>query len=119
MGISYDPPSKKWNVVYEKTDYRTDYPIDNSSMPTLAKYGLFIHCNANTMGSNGKKTNKMQQNLHALWTQLMKAWDTNQQLNNNSTQWNNADITALRQQNTYKNQAYDNTVASGFFYSRR
>jgi hypothetical protein len=28
MGISYDPTSKKWNVVYEKTDYKTDYPND-------------------------------------------------------------------------------------------
>ena len=27
MGISYDPPSKKWNRQYEKTDYKTDEPI--------------------------------------------------------------------------------------------
>jgi hypothetical protein len=34
MGISYEPSSKKWNVVYEKTDYKTDYPSDgpNSSL---------------------------------------------------------------------------------------
>ena len=40
MGISYDPPSRKWNVVYEKTDYRTDYPIDNSPAPTQAQFGI-------------------------------------------------------------------------------
>ena len=28
MGISYDPPSKKWNVSYEKVDYKVDNPTD-------------------------------------------------------------------------------------------
>ena len=33
MGITYDPPSKKWNIVYEKTDFpilKTDYPTQDS-----------------------------------------------------------------------------------------
>ena len=34
MGISYDPPSKKWNITYEKinnpTDLKTDHPIENT-----------------------------------------------------------------------------------------
>lgn len=28
MGISYDPPSKKWNIVYEKTNNPTNLPTD-------------------------------------------------------------------------------------------
>jgi hypothetical protein len=28
MGISYDPPSKKWNIVYEKTNNPTNLPAD-------------------------------------------------------------------------------------------
>jgi hypothetical protein len=28
MGISYDPPSRKWNIVYEKTDYSTTNPTN-------------------------------------------------------------------------------------------
>jgi hypothetical protein len=28
MGIFYDPPSKKWQVTYEKTDYATDNPTN-------------------------------------------------------------------------------------------
>ena len=33
MGITYDPPSKKWNITYEKTDFpilKTDYPIQET-----------------------------------------------------------------------------------------
>jgi hypothetical protein len=28
MGVFYDPPSKKWQVTYEKTDYATDNPTN-------------------------------------------------------------------------------------------
>ena len=28
MGISYDPSSRKWNIQYEKTDYKVDHPTD-------------------------------------------------------------------------------------------
>jgi hypothetical protein len=30
MGISYDPPSRKWNIKYEKTDNKTDLPVVNT-----------------------------------------------------------------------------------------
>jgi hypothetical protein len=30
MGISYDPPSRKWNIKYEKTDNETNLPILNT-----------------------------------------------------------------------------------------
>jgi len=28
MGLSYDPGARKWNLVYEKTDYKTDNPTN-------------------------------------------------------------------------------------------
>jgi len=31
MALSYDPGSRKWNVSYEKTDNKTDYPTDNKT----------------------------------------------------------------------------------------
>ena len=34
MGILYDPPSKKWNIVYEKTDNPTNLPISNTASIT-------------------------------------------------------------------------------------
>jgi hypothetical protein len=38
-----------------------------------------------------------------------KTWETNQQLNQDHAQWNNDNITLI-QQNTYKNEAYKNTL---------
>ena len=35
MGISYDPPSKKWNIKYEKTDNKTDFPISRTATITV------------------------------------------------------------------------------------
>jgi hypothetical protein len=35
MGISYDPPSKKWNITYEKTDNPTDLPIATTASITV------------------------------------------------------------------------------------
>jgi hypothetical protein len=35
MGISYDPPSKKWNIKYEKTDNQTDLPISRTATITV------------------------------------------------------------------------------------
>jgi hypothetical protein len=80
MGISYDPPSKKWNVVYEKTDYKTDYPIDTSAMPTLAEYGLVYP--GKTLNAQRWNAQKDKQNAakNARLYAAMKVWDTNQEL---------------------------------------
>lgn len=104
MGISYDPPSRKWNIVYEKTDYRTDYPIDNSPAPTQAQFGI-----APTKW--GQMQDKQNTAKFAAFVAAYKTWETNQQLNPQHAQLNSDNI-ALNQQNTYKNQAYDNTVAT-------
>ena len=40
MGISYDPPSKKWNISYEKTDKPTDLKTDNPVADTVTFYAV-------------------------------------------------------------------------------
>ena len=102
MGISYDPPSKKWNVVYEKTDYRTDYPIDNSPAPTKAQFGI-------APDKWGQMKDKQNATKFAAFGAAYKTWETNQQLNPDHAKWNNHNITLI-QQNTYKNEAYKNTL---------
>jgi hypothetical protein len=103
MGISYDPPSRKWNVVYEKTDYRTDYPIDNSPAPTAKQFGI-----------KDSKWEQMQDTQNAqkfsAFNAAYTSWESNQKLNQLYSKLN-SDNAALNQQNTYKNQAYDKTVA--------
>ena len=43
MGISYDPPSRKWNINYEKTDYKTDLPANTPLITSvdLGSLGVF------------------------------------------------------------------------------
>jgi hypothetical protein len=40
MGISYDPPSKKWNISYEKTDKPTDLKADYPIADTVTFYAV-------------------------------------------------------------------------------
>lgn len=35
MGITYDPPSKKWNIVYEKTDRPTNLPTNTPLLTSV------------------------------------------------------------------------------------
>jgi hypothetical protein len=106
MGISYDPPSKKWNVSYEKTNYktdhRTDYPTDLSVNNTKTSYlwtktsgGLWLKREYEDTDKNQRnaQTNKDNKRLNDLNSKL------------------NIDNKTLNQQNTYKNKAYDKTVA--------
>ena len=40
MGLSYDPGARKWNLAYEKTDYKTDRPTyANGGLQDLPEYG--------------------------------------------------------------------------------
>jgi hypothetical protein len=108
MGISYDPPSKKWNVSYEKTNYktdhRTDYPTDLSVNNTKTKWYFGTKMNAGAGGKliEVKDTDKNQKNAQKN-KDKKRLNDLNSKLN--------IDNKTLNQQNTYKNQAYDKTVA--------
>ena len=104
MGISYDPPSKKWNVEYERTDYREDYPIDNSPAPTQEQFGI-----ASTKWEQMK--DKQNGEKFTALVAAYKTWENQQALNAQYTQLKNINTT-LNQQNKYKNQAYDSTVAT-------
>ena len=162
MGISYDPPSKKWNVVYEKVDYKvdnptnaptnlkTDYPTSQTvsrlegyyvSVPytTSSQEKYTAYRNVNKTDPSGRTyteresytdyklepkteyrneyrtrtvydTVPNQSNIN-LNSQNTKTNYDNKQLNSLYSKLNN-DNTALNQQNTYKNQAYDNTVST-------
>ena len=40
MGISYDPPSKKWNISYEKVDNPTDLKTNNPIQDTITVWAI-------------------------------------------------------------------------------
>jgi hypothetical protein len=162
MGISYDPPSKKWNVVYEKTDYKVDNPTDaptglktdyptTQSVPKQESYTVKVpyttssqepytatgwenktDSNGRTYSAKKEYTDYRMVSKTEYRTELRTrtVYETvpnyanidlnakNKKTNYDNTQLNslysklNSDNTALNQQNTYKNQAYDNTVAT-------
>jgi len=105
MGISYDPPSRKWNVVYEKTDYKVDNPVN-------APTNLPVN-NVKTVRVLGKENKVITYEVQDkdLNAKNAKVNENNKQLNELNTKLNR-DNAALNQQNTFKNQAYDRTVST-------
>jgi hypothetical protein len=106
MGISYDPPSKKWNVSYEKVDYKVDNPADAPTNLSVNNFktiwvwskqgGGTIHPKKvvdSDLNAKNTKINKDNKDLNALYSKL------------------NTKNEKLNEANTYKNQAYDKTVA--------
>ena len=146
MGISYDPPSKKWNVVYEKTDYKVDNPANaptnlKTDYPTTKQvaeqerytvqvpyttYQLESYVNSSGISSTRtvpRTSYRTEWRTRTIYNTVTDAANIdlnaqNTKTNYDNTQLNslysklNSDNTALNQQNTYKNQAYDNTVAT-------
>jgi hypothetical protein len=140
MGISYDPPSRKWNVVYEKTDYRTDYPTDaptnlktdyptSKTVPqnttTLERVSKQVYVPPTNPGGIGSYRTEVSFVPKTVTTYVTVPIQENIDLNAQNKKTNfdntelnklysklNSDNTTLNQQNTYKNQAYDKTVAT-------
>ncbi len=52
MGISYDPPSKKWNITYEKVDNPTNLKTDNPIQDTITVWA--IPSTAQVAGKSGQ-----------------------------------------------------------------
>ena len=118
MGISYDPPSRKWNVAYEKVDYKTDYPILPTDLPTnirpatLQEWrddilsnlggGLAALIARPSLGDIAKNAKANQENA--------KANEANKETNKYNSSLN-TENQKLNETNTYKNQAYDKTVS--------
>jgi hypothetical protein len=118
MGISYDPPSRKWNVAYEKVKYKTDYPILPTNLPTnirpatLQEWrddilsnlggGLEALIARPPLGDIAKNAKANQENE--------KANEANKETNKYNSSLNKENQ-KLNETNTYKNQAYDKTVS--------
>lgn len=101
MAIAYDPTARKWNVAYEKTDYRTDYPTNlptNITKQVIVDY-LYI--------PSGRTYNKVP--VYGTVSD-----DSANQINAATNEQNrllNQTNAELNQKNTYINSAYDTTVA--------
>jgi hypothetical protein len=81
MGISYDPPSKKWTINYEKTDYDTSLP---TNFTTNAPTDLATNYPTNTTRSEFKSrlVNKPVQTLKTEFVngQTVMNWVTEYQM---------------------------------------
>jgi hypothetical protein len=119
MGISYDLPSRKWNVVYEKVDYKTDYPILPADLPTNIKPATFQEWKQGVIDSAGQGSGALSKARAAL-ADIDKNAAANQEnakanaANAETNKYNsslNTENQKLNKANTYKNQAYDKTVA--------
>ena len=142
MGISYDPSSRKWNVVYEKTDYpllstdntntKTIY-VNTVKMATGSK-GLGAvetitdisltperHYDAVVINRNATPENILSQtNAKRWWSDTFnkQVKPITAQLATDDAQLNklhqeeNTKITALNTSNSNKNAAYKNTVTA-------
>ena len=118
MGISYDPPSKKWNVTHEKTDHKTDYPILPTDLPTNIRPATLKEWQQDILSSAGK-------GLAAVLASrippanIAKNAKTNQEnakanaANAETNKYNsslNTENQKLNEANTYKNQTYDKST---------
>jgi hypothetical protein len=99
MAIAYDPTARKWNVTYEKTDYRTDYP---TNLPTnLTKQVRTWVPGSSKLGGGYYSYSTVPD-------------DSANQINAATNQQNttlNQTNTELNQKNTSINKAYDTTVS--------
>jgi hypothetical protein len=107
MGISYDPPSKKWNVSYEKVDYKVDNPTDAPTNLSVNNFKTIYVWSKLSGGNTPVPREVVDSDLNVKNTKINK---DNKDLNALNSKLN-IDNTDLNQQNTYKNQAYDKTVA--------
>jgi hypothetical protein len=107
MGISYDPPSKKWNVSYEKVDYKVDNPTDAPTNLSVNNFKTIYVWSKLSGGNTLVPREVVDSDLNVKNTKINK---DNKDLNALNSKLN-IDNTDLNQQNTYKNQAYDKTVA--------
>ena len=102
MGIYYEPASRKWKVTYEKTDnptnLKTDYPESyNYSVKTSDR------CDVRDFWGSCVGRDEYQTRSAPLPDNIRV---------NELNRKENASNAAINQTNTYKNQAYDTTIAT-------
>jgi hypothetical protein len=106
MGISYDPPSKKWNVSYEKVDYKVDNPTDAPTNLSVNNFKTIYVWSKLSGGNTLVPREVVDSDLNVKNTKINK---DNEDLNALNSKLN-IDNKTLNQQNTYKNEAYKNTL---------
>jgi len=106
MGIFYDPAARKWNVNYEKIDYRTDYPTD---LPTNATKSEPYTYTEFLSGFGSRPSVPVQRTGYrdVPDEEANKLIELTNQKNAELNQKN----AELNQKNTYINSAYDTTVS--------
>ena len=118
MGISYDPPSKKWNVTHEKTDHKTDYPILPTDLPTNIRPASLKEFQEDVLASAGEGFAAVLA-AQATFKDIAKnaaANKANEKANADNEETNkynsslNTENEKLNEANKYKNEAYDKTV---------
>lgn len=122
MGISYDPPSKKWNIVYEKTDNPTNLPVNIPLITSvnLGSYGtvplrslesIQRDINSFPVGSRNAGDYIALGKNQAEYAATQYAIEQNKSIalqNKYNTEINAANL-KLNTENTAKNLAYDKT----------
>jgi hypothetical protein len=123
MALTYDPPSKKWNLVYEKTDYKTDNPVNLPETKQVATTAEDLHNNPDieyrqVLGTlkggaywSSAPWSKSQQRFVRAGTNYTKTVPDENNIETNKRNKELNDLNAsLNTANTSRNQAYDKTL---------
>ena len=107
MGISYDPPSKKWNIVYEKTDNPTNLPI-NTPQITTVDFSAYGYKNPIPLSEAIKSYGEFNSGARAIVDAALKKNKTIEQDNKYNAEINKDNL-KINTENQTKNAAYDKT----------
>lgn len=104
MAISYNINDKKWNVSYEKTDYKTDYPTNLTKIVGYKKeVDRYIEGYTSTKGQPVYYKYPIYKDVPVYGPD---------ELNNTNNAKINEENTKANEENTKKNEIYDLTVAT-------
>jgi len=123
MGISYDPPSKKWNIVYEKTDRPTNLPA-NTPQITTVDFSAYGYKNPIPLSEALKSYDQFNANARAQVDSVLAKNKSIEQENKYNVEINAANL-KTNTENIAKNAAYDktqqvaNTTKGGDYVTQR
>jgi hypothetical protein len=107
MGISYDPPSGKWNIKYEKTDNETNLPTDTSQITTV-DFSAYGYKNPILLSEAIKSYNQFNPNARAIVDSVLAENKSIKQDNIYNAE-SNATNLKTNTENQAKNAAYNKT----------
>lgn len=123
MGITYDPPSKKWNIVYEKTDNPTNLPV-NTPQITTVDFSAYGYKNPIPLSEALKSYGQFNSNARALVDSVLAKNKSIEQENKYNVEINKTNL-KTNTENQAKNAAYDktqqvaNTAKGGDYVTQR